>query len=127
MMVYVVFGVTIAAGSISEFFFFSSRRRHTRYIGDWSSDVCSSDLRQLVLVVIAFTAARFVAMGFNRIADRELDAKNPRTRTRELPAGRLSAAQAWIAVIVAAIAFEVAAWRSEERRVGTGGRALGSA
>src|SRR5437762_6487366 len=25
-------------------FFFSSRRRHTRYIGDWSSDVCSSDL-----------------------------------------------------------------------------------
>src|SRR5437879_13315737 len=28
----------------SIFFFFSSRRRHTRYIGDWSSDVCSSDL-----------------------------------------------------------------------------------
>src|SRR5437763_11483459 len=28
----------------SSFFFFSSRRRHTRYIGDWSSDVCSSDL-----------------------------------------------------------------------------------
>src|SRR5437762_6131947 len=27
------------------FFFFSSRRRHTRYIGDWSSDVCSSDLQ----------------------------------------------------------------------------------
>src|SRR5437762_6202612 len=27
------------------FFFFSSRRRHTRYIGDWSSHVCSSDLR----------------------------------------------------------------------------------
>ena len=30
------------------FFFFSSRRRHTRYIGDWSSDVCSSDLFQLL-------------------------------------------------------------------------------
>src|SRR5437879_3906917 len=29
---------------IGRFFFFSSRRRHTRYIGDWSSDVCSSDL-----------------------------------------------------------------------------------
>src|SRR5437764_10492601 len=28
------------------FFFFSSRRRHTRYIGDWSSDVCSSDLHR---------------------------------------------------------------------------------
>src|SRR5437764_10048611 len=32
---------------LSLFFFFSSRRRHTRYIGDWSSDVCSSDLREL--------------------------------------------------------------------------------
>src|ERR1017187_10491637 len=29
------------------FFFLSSRRRHTRYIGDWSSDVCSSDLHDL--------------------------------------------------------------------------------
>src|SRR6266581_6191639 len=29
---------------ICEFFFFSSRRRHTRWTGDWSSDVCSSDL-----------------------------------------------------------------------------------
>src|SRR5437762_4389291 len=29
---------------VALFFFFSSRRRHTRYIGDWSSDVCSSDL-----------------------------------------------------------------------------------
>src|SRR5256885_9150397 len=32
----------------SRFFFFSSRRRHTRLQGDWSSDVCSSDLGQLV-------------------------------------------------------------------------------
>src|SRR5437879_12594704 len=29
-------------------FFFSSRRRHTRYIGDWSSDVCSSDLENII-------------------------------------------------------------------------------
>src|SRR5690348_18106536 len=29
---------------VSDFFFFSSRRRHTRWTGDWSSDVCSSDL-----------------------------------------------------------------------------------
>src|SRR3712207_8304314 len=33
------------------FFFFSSRRRHTRYWRDWSSDVCSSDLAQVPLVV----------------------------------------------------------------------------
>ncbi len=67
-------------------------------------------LRTLGLVVLAFTAGRFVAMGFNRIADRDLDARNPRTRGRELPAGRLTVAQAWIAVLVAAAAFEWAAW-----------------
>src|SRR2546426_1679454 len=33
------------------FFFFSSRRRHTRLQGDWSSDVCSSDLRLLLRAV----------------------------------------------------------------------------
>src|SRR5437763_16905066 len=33
-------------------FFFSSRRRHTRYIGDWSSDVCSSDLFGKLLAVV---------------------------------------------------------------------------
>ena len=57
------------------------------------------------LVALAFTAARFVAMGFNRIADRELDARNPRTRARELPSGRLSLAQAWVAVVLAAALF----------------------
>jgi 4-hydroxybenzoate polyprenyltransferase len=66
--------------------------------------------RMIGLVALAFTAARFVAMGFNRIADRELDARNPRTRGRELPAGRLSLGHAWAAVIAAAVLFEVAAW-----------------
>ena len=64
----------------------------------------------LGLVIVAFTAARFVAMGFNRIADRVLDARNPRTRGRELPAGRLTVGQAWGAVLVAAAVFEWAAW-----------------
>jgi len=66
--------------------------------------------RALGLVVLAFTAARFVAMGFNRIADRDLDARNPRTRSRELPAGRLTLVQAWIAVLVAALVFLWSAW-----------------
>jgi 4-hydroxybenzoate polyprenyltransferase len=66
--------------------------------------------RTLGLVVVAFTAARFVAMGFNRIADRGLDAKNPRTRARELPAGRLTLGQAWGAVVVMAGLFVWAAW-----------------
>src|SRR3990172_901625 len=62
------------------------------------------------LVIVAFTCARFVAMGFNRIADRELDARNPRTRQRELPSGRLSLGQAWVAVLGAAALFVWAAW-----------------
>ena len=61
--------------------------------------------RVVALVVVAFTAARFVAMGFNRIADRELDARNPRTRARELPSGRLTLAQAWASVAIAAALF----------------------
>jgi 4-hydroxybenzoate polyprenyltransferase len=62
------------------------------------------------LVVVAFTAARWVAMGFNRIADREFDAANARTRNRELPRGALSLAQAWASVVLAAALFVVAAW-----------------
>src|SRR6266566_7588489 len=37
------------------FFFFSSRRRHTRLQGDWSSDVCSSDLAVLIAAAVAFS------------------------------------------------------------------------
>lgn len=65
--------------------------------------------RQVALVVVAFTAARFAAMGFNRIVDRELDALNPRTRARELPSGRLSVAEAGAAVALAAAVFVAAA------------------
>jgi 4-hydroxybenzoate polyprenyltransferase len=67
-------------------------------------------VRTLALVVVAFSSARWVAMGFNRIADREFDAKNPRTRMRELPQGKLSVTQAWASVVVAAALFVWAAW-----------------
>lgn len=49
----------------------------------------------VALALVAFGAARFAAMGFNRIADRQYDALNPRTAGRELPAGRLTLAEAW--------------------------------
>jgi 4-hydroxybenzoate polyprenyltransferase len=62
-------------------------------------------------VVLAFTAARFAAMGFNRIVDRRYDALNPRTAWRELPSGRLTVAQAVVAVAVSSIVFVVAAWQ----------------
>lgn len=67
-------------------------------------------LRAVLLVVVAFTCARWVAMGFNRIADRQFDAKNPRTKNRELPTGSLSVTQAWVSVVIAALGFLAAAW-----------------
>lgn len=60
-------------------------------------------------VVAAFTAARFAAMAFNRIADRDIDARNPRTAMRELPRGVLSVREAWASVIVAIGVFVLAA------------------
>jgi 4-hydroxybenzoate polyprenyltransferase len=51
--------------------------------------------RQIVWITIAMVGARSAAMTFNRIVDREIDAKNPRTANRELPTGRLSLSFAW--------------------------------
>lgn len=65
---------------------------------------------QLVWVVVAFTSARFAAMGFNRIADRHIDALNPRTRSREIPRGALGVREASVAVTAAALLFVTAAY-----------------
>ena len=66
---------------------------------------------QVGWVVLAFTAARFAAMAFNRIADRTIDARNPRTAMREIPRGTVSVAEAWASVIVAVAVFGAASWR----------------
>jgi 4-hydroxybenzoate polyprenyltransferase len=62
-------------------------------------------------IVLAFTGARFAAMGFNRIVDRDIDARNPRTRQREIPSGVLRVTEAITAVAVASIVFVYAAWQ----------------
>ena len=65
--------------------------------------------RMVALVVVAFSSARWVAMGFNRIADRAYDARNPRTSGRELVRGALTVRQAWVSVLVAGGLFVVSA------------------
>lgn len=65
----------------------------------------------VVWVVVAFTTARFAAMGFNRIVDREIDARNPRTRSREIPSGTMSVREASVAVAIASLLFFAAAWQ----------------
>ncbi|MEX2152776.1 MAG: UbiA-like polyprenyltransferase [Gemmatimonadaceae bacterium] len=62
-------------------------------------------------VILAFTTARFAAMAFNRIVDREIDRRNPRTAMRELPRGTLTVREALIAVVAASGLFVYAASR----------------
>ena len=66
-------------------------------------------IRQILWIVLAFTSARFAAMGFNRIADREIDARNPRTRSRELPSGAMTLREASAAVTLAGAVFFLSA------------------
>ncbi len=67
-------------------------------------------LSLLVKVVLCMVFARNVAMGFNRWADRRIDAENPRTADREIPAGRISARAAlWFVIINAALFIAAAA------------------
>jgi 4-hydroxybenzoate polyprenyltransferase len=65
----------------------------------------------VVWVTVAFTAARFAAMAFNRIVDRHIDARNPRTAQREIPSGLISTRRASIAVVLASGVFLFAAWQ----------------
>jgi 4-hydroxybenzoate polyprenyltransferase len=64
---------------------------------------------QLLWIVIAMIAARSAAMAFNRLADASIDAANPRTRTRALPAGHLSPAFVATFIVVSCAIFIVAA------------------
>ncbi len=60
-------------------------------------------------IVVCMVAARSAAMAFNRLVDRRLDADNPRTKMRALPAGVLSAGFVGGFVLVGSLVFVVAA------------------
>ena len=66
-------------------------------------------LHQLLWIVVAMVAARSAAMAFNRWADAAIDAANPRTSTRALPAGHLSSAFVVTFVVVSSAVFVLAA------------------
>ncbi len=61
-------------------------------------------------VLLCMVAARSAAMAFNRYLDRSFDARNPRTAGREIPAGKVSAANALLFTLVSAVVFIGAAW-----------------
>lgn len=66
-------------------------------------------LWQIIWITVAMFGARSTAMAFNRIADREIDARNPRTRMRAIPAGLLSLKFVWAFTMLATALFFIAA------------------
>jgi 4-hydroxybenzoate polyprenyltransferase len=73
--------------------------------GGWPS------LSQFAWITVAMASARTVAMGFNRIADRWIDARNPRTASRPLVTGAISSRTAWAGTLVAALVLVLATWQ----------------
>jgi 4-hydroxybenzoate polyprenyltransferase len=65
--------------------------------------------RHVVWIIVCMVTARSAAMGFNRLVDAKFDAANPRTSSRELPAGRLTVSEATTFVVVMSALFVAAA------------------
>jgi 4-hydroxybenzoate polyprenyltransferase len=66
---------------------------------------------ELLWITIAMVGARSLAMGLNRLVDVRIDARNPRTASRELPSGRLRAWQVAVFCLLALATFLVAVWQ----------------
>lgn len=66
---------------------------------------------EFVWITVAMAAARTVAMGANRIIDRAIDARNPRTAGRPLASGRVKVSTAWIGTAISGAVLTLAAWR----------------
>ena len=66
--------------------------------------------RQILWITVAMFGARSAAMTFNRIIDRDIDGKNPRTANRELPSGKLSVGFAWMFLYVSIGVFLLASY-----------------
>src|SRR5258708_12676745 len=61
--------------------------------------------RKIAWIVIAMVCARSAAMAFNRLIDADIDARNPRTKLRHIPAGLLSTTFSWCFVPVPSLIF----------------------
>ena len=73
----------------------------TNYTFEW---------QKLLMMVMCMVFARNSAMAFNRYLDRDIDAKNPRTKVRDIPAGRLTANAALTFTLVNCVLFITTTW-----------------
>lgn len=78
--------------------------------GAWLAARGAPRLAVLAWIVVCAVSARTSAMAFNRWVDRRIDARNPRTQSRELPSGRLSAASALTLTLLSGAVFVAAAF-----------------
>jgi 4-hydroxybenzoate polyprenyltransferase len=69
------------------------------------------DVRTFLWITVAMAAARTLGMGANRLADRWIDARNPRTANRPLVTGAISPATAWAGTLAAALILALAAYQ----------------
>jgi 4-hydroxybenzoate polyprenyltransferase len=66
---------------------------------------------QLLWITVAMVGARSAAMALNRLIDAEMDARNPRTADREIPAGRLGRREVWVFTVVSVALLVVASFQ----------------
>jgi 4-hydroxybenzoate polyprenyltransferase len=69
---------------------------------------------QLIWITVAMVGARSAAMALNRLIDAGIDARNPRTATRELPSGRLGRREVWVFTVVSVALLVIAAFNLSE-------------
>jgi 4-hydroxybenzoate polyprenyltransferase len=81
------------------------------YVGAFLAVGGSPGAHDLLWVTLAMVGARSLAMALNRLIDAQIDARNPRTAGRELPAGRLSAAQVLAFCLASLALFMAAVWQ----------------
>ena len=81
------------------------------YVGAFLAVDGVPSAHDLIWITVAMIGARSLAMGLNRLIDAGIDARNPRTATRELPSGQLSEPQVAIFCLVALGIFLLAVWQ----------------
>jgi 4-hydroxybenzoate polyprenyltransferase len=81
------------------------------YLGAFLGNRGMPTAEQLLWITLAMVGARTAAMALNRLIDRHIDAKNPRTQERAIPKGLLGVSEVWIYVVVSWILLLISAWR----------------
>src|SRR5580765_4046556 len=81
------------------------------YVGAFLAVDGVPSAHDLLWITVAMVGARSLAMALNRLIDARIDARNPRTATRELPAGRLSVVQVGLFCAASLAVFLVAVWQ----------------